>query len=138
MEVNYLAVVVTALINVVWGMVWWSDMLFGKKWRKLMGIGDMSKEEMNKKMKEQTPAHVTSAVTSLLVAFLFSGIVDALDITTIGGAIRIAVTAWLFFVATTTLVDYMYAKRNMTLWAINYVYSLFGFAIMSTILALWK
>ncbi len=134
MEVNFLAVLVAAIANVLFGMIWWSNMLFGQKWRKLMGMGDMSKAEVKKKMKEQTPAHITSFVTSLLAAFFLANFIILLQVTTPAEAFKVASMIWVGFVATTSLVDYKYAGRKCNLWAINYFYSLFGFVIMSQII----
>ena len=137
-ELNYVAIVVVAVLNIILGMLWWHDALFGKPWRALMGWGKMSKAEMAKKKKEAGPAYATSAVSSLVMAFFIAGLLDMMQIDTLGGACRLAWVMWVAFVATTTLVDYMYAERKLKLWAINYGYHLAGMIMMSLVLVSWS
>ncbi len=137
-ELNYVAIVVVAVLNIILGMIWWHDVLFGKPWRALMGWDKMSKDDLKKKQKEAGPAHATSAVSSLVIAFFLGGLIDMLDLDSLGGAFRLAWVLWVAFVATTTLVDYMYAERKIKLWAINYGYHLAGMIMMSLILVSWS
>ena len=137
-EINYIAVIFVAIFNIFLGMIWWHDVFFGKQWRELMGWGSMTEKELKVKQKESGPAYVTSMVSSLVIAFFMAGLLDMLETETLGGAFRLAWVLWVAFVATTSLVDYMYAERRVKLWVINYGYHLVSFIMMALILVRWK
>ena len=103
-----------------------------------MGWGSMTEKELKVKQKESGPAYVTSMVSSLVIAFFMAGLLDMLETETLGGAFRLAWVLWVAFVATTSLVDYMYAERRVKLWVINYGYHLVSFIMMALILVRWK
>ena len=46
--INYLAVVVSAVIGVAIGFVWYSNALFGKQWRMLVGINNAAPDAAEK------------------------------------------------------------------------------------------
>jgi len=46
MAINYLAVLVATVVNFVLGGLWYSPLLFGKKWMALMNV---TEEEIKKK-----------------------------------------------------------------------------------------
>ena len=133
-----MAVLVAAVANMLLGMLWWSPKLFGPMWVKLMGWGSKTKEEMDKIKKESSSAYALSAVSSLAIAYALAYKFAVGNIYTIGAAVSAAVLIWVFFVATTSAVDYAYAKRAKNLWAINYGYHLMGMTVMAVILVLWK
>lgn len=137
-ELNYVAIIVAAVLNIVLGVIWWHDVLFGKPWRALMGWDTMTKEELKNKQKKSGPAYMTSVVSSLVIAFFLGGLIDMLNVISLSGAFRLAWVLWLAFVATTSLVDYMYAERKLKLWAINYGYHLAGMVMIAFILVHWR
>ena len=52
-NINYMAVIVSAAANFLLGWLWYSPMLFGKQWMKMMGFDKLSKAQqadMKKKM----------------------------------------------------------------------------------------
>jgi hypothetical protein len=48
MEINYLAVLVAALVSMVIGGLWYSPLLFGNIWMKLSGITQKDVEKAKK------------------------------------------------------------------------------------------
>lgn len=139
MELNYYAVLVAAIVYVAIGFAWWAPGLFGKKWINLMGWGNKTKEEMDKMKKKAGPAYATTIFTALIMSTVFAYF---MEVGGIGGdiarAIRLAVVLWVAFVASTSMVDYMYAQRPRGLWWINYGYHLVAMIVMAIILSAWQ
>ena len=65
MEINFLAVVVVAIIQMVVGMVWYGK-LFGKKWMEFMGTTGKTEAEMKAMEKASQPLYIAQFAISLL------------------------------------------------------------------------
>ncbi len=61
-SVSLTGVIVAAVASIVLGFVWYSDSLFGKKWKKLVGAKG--------KMKMDAKSGLTMLVSALLTAFV--------------------------------------------------------------------
>jgi hypothetical protein len=129
--VNYLAVLVAAIVSFVVGFLWYSPALFGKVWMKLMGIKkEPSKEGMGKSM---AIGFVGTLVTAYVLAYL-SGM---LGYVTAGSGAMLGFLAWLGFVGTTTLGGVLWENKPWGLWLLNNGHSLVGLLIMGGILGAW-
>ena len=53
LEVNYLAVLVAAIVNMVVGALWYSPLLFGKAWMKLTGFNKKQLKKAKEKAKKK-------------------------------------------------------------------------------------
>lgn len=134
MTINYLAVIVTAAANFVLGGLWYSPILFGKKWMALMNVT----EEDIKKKGGAGKAYASTLVGALLMASILAYFIGHVDATTAGGGARIGFYAWLGFVATTSLANTMFESRPFGLFLINAGYNLVSLVIMGIILAVWR
>jgi len=67
-EVNYLAVLVAAIAYIVIGFVWYSDVLFGKLYRKEMGV----KEGMKPGKDFMTKMMALGSLSALIMAYVLS------------------------------------------------------------------
>ena len=67
MHVNYLAIVVAAIANMVVGALWYGPMLFAKQW---MAWNNMSAEEIKKI--NPGPLYAQSLVATLLTYFVLA------------------------------------------------------------------
>lgn len=70
-DVNWLAVVVGALVAFLVGWFWYSDKLFGKKWREGIGTGAVSERSTAMPM-------ITQAVGTFLLAWVI-GVTEVTD-----------------------------------------------------------
>lgn len=82
MDVNWLAVCVGAVLAYALGALWYSNTLFGKKWRAGIGISETDTTPM-------MPAMVSQAVATFLLAWVI-GITERTD--DLAFAVLIAVT----------------------------------------------
>ncbi|MBX4188550.1 DUF1761 domain-containing protein [Candidatus Saccharibacteria bacterium] len=129
-EINWLAVLVAALINMVVGALWYSSAGFVKPWMKLTGhkMGGGS----------AGPGYAISAVGALLQAFILVHFVRyAGAITAVRGA-EAGFWLWLGFVGVVMATNIVFEGRPWKLWAINAGYFLVVLIINGALLAAWR
>ena len=131
--INYLAVLVAGVVYTALGALWYSPVLFGNAWMK--GIG---------KTKEQVAADYTAIsmlwglIGSLIAAYgiarvlLWRGTISVVD------GLVVALLAAVCFVGTTLAVNNIFEKRPCSLFFVNWLYYLVGFAIMGIIIGAWR
>ena len=68
-EVNYFAILVAGVASMAVGFFWYSPMLFGKPWMKMMGY---TEESMKKAQKEMGKTYAISFVLALVTAYVLS------------------------------------------------------------------
>ncbi len=131
-EINYIAVIVAAVINMIVGSVWYSPALFGKDWAKLIGrkIEDMGKDA--------GLSYAITALGALVQAWILANIIDWVWATTLAEGIVVGFIIWLGFVAITEGVNTIFAGTRKKLWAINTGYFLVVLVINGALLAVWQ
>ncbi len=92
--VNYLAILVVAIIAWIIGMLWYSPALFGTRWMKLTGI---SQSDMKKAKKKGMGGKMLTAFIMLLItAWVFEIVLEVLEASTFGAGAFVGVFAWLW------------------------------------------
>jgi hypothetical protein len=130
--INYLAVIVAAIVNYAIGAVWYGVM-FGGPWKKLTGVPEMKPTAQ-------------SIVLGFVGAFFMSYILDHAIIFAstymkaggIGAGLMCGFWNWLGFIAPVTLGVVIYEKKSWKLWLLNNAYWLVSLLLMGVILSLWK
>ena len=131
-DINYLAVVVAAVVNMVVGALWYSPALFAKQWAALVG------RKMEDLQKNAAPGYVLTALGALVQAWILVHFVRwAQADTAVDGAI-VGLWLWVGFVAVTQGVNTIFAGTRKKLWAINTGYFLVVLLINGALLAVWK
>jgi len=132
--INYVAVVVAAISQMVIGSFWYGP-LFGKVWMQLSGITDKKIEEAKKK--DMTQLYIFAFIGSLVMSFVLAHFVDYMEVTTVAGAARLAFWLWLGFIATVLLGSVLWEQKSWKLYAIGVVYQYLALFVMAIILTLW-
>jgi hypothetical protein len=136
--INYLAVLVAAIVAIVLGFLWYGP-FFGKPWMKLMGITPEKMEEGKKKGMGGTYAMMT--VTTLLMSFVLShALVFAatyLDESGWYAGVMTGFWNWLGFVVPVSMGSVLWERKPWKLWCINAGYYLVSMMLMGIVLALW-
>ena len=134
-DLNYVAVIVAALIPMALGMWWYAPKFgLGNIWLGLIG---MTEEEIRE---SGGPGY---AMGLMLVSALVQSYVLAL-LTRMTGAAGfgegVILGLWLLVgvIATTSLGVYLFAGRGLRLWAFNNAYHLVGIILMTGLLAAWS
>lgn len=69
--VNLVAIVVAAAVYMFLGYMWYSDALFGKPWRRLVGMKDGAVNNKDAMMKGMLMGFVTALVMSYVLAHFY-------------------------------------------------------------------
>ncbi len=129
-DVNILAVIVAAIINMIIGMIWYSPFIFGKKWMKASG-------KKMKDMKGAGKAHVIMFIASIVAAYVLAYVVKYAGSTTIIDGALTGLIVWIGFIATSTAAIYLFEGRPKALYFMYNGYQLISFIVMGALLAVW-
>jgi surface polysaccharide O-acyltransferase-like enzyme len=132
---NYLAVLVAAILNMLIGAVWYSQSLFGKSWMELAGL---KPDDAQKRMAGMQRAYSLMFVASLLIAYALARVIWYAKVESAGGGALIGLLAWIGFVATTHGANYLFEGKPLRLYGINTGYSLVSFLVMGALLGAWR
>ena len=132
--INWLAILVAAIVPMVAGMLWYSPMLFANPWMKLIG---KTKEEI---MASGSPgkAYAISFIGALIMSYVMSYFVHWTDSHTLGQGMKIGFALWLGMVVTSNLGTALFEFRKWGLYLINMGYNFVCMLIMGGVLAVWK
>jgi len=130
--VNWLAVVVAAVVGMAIGFAWYSESLFGKQWCKLMGmskkdIAKCKKEGMGKKM-------LLGFLSTAFTAYVLSMVMSWYGSWDLVSSLDVALWVWLGFTGMTILGGSLWEKKPMKLVWINAGHSLLVVLAMATVL----
>lgn len=129
-DINWMAIVVATLINMVVGAIWYSKALFAKQWASLTG----------RKMDEMGDGASSYAITTLgafVQAYILTHFVAYTGATTALEGATTGFWLWLGFVAITQGVNTVFAGTRKKLLAINTGYFLVVLLINGALLAVW-
>lgn len=133
--INYLAVLVAAILNMAIGALWYSPAVLGGAWMDLVGL---KAEDAQKRMAGMRRAYSWAFVASFLMAYALARVLWYAKVTSPGGGIMIGLLAWLGFVAASHGANYLFEGRPFRLFTINMGYHLVGLAVMGALLAVWR
>ena len=130
-NLNWLAIIVAAVSAFALGAVWYSSLLFGKRWMKETGITQESASNSN-----MTMLFGLSFLLSLVASFFLAMFVGA-DAGGGFGAMAgfMAGFGWVF---TFLGIIYLFEKRSLALFLINSCYSIASLTIMGFIIGIWQ
>ncbi len=134
-QINLLAILVAAVANMVLGFLWYSPILFGKKW--LLAVGK-TEDQLKSEKKGIGKTYLLTFIGALVMAYVLAHIVGYTGATTISGGIQAGFWMWLGFVVTTSLGGLLFEKRPPAIFYITSGYYLVALIIMGAILAVWR
>lgn len=130
----FLMIFIASVAATALGMLWYSPILFGKKWMSYMGITE--KPEMNSSVWK---SYAMSFGTTILMAFMLAVFTGTLGQQVLIANLEIAGAIWLGFVATTNASEYIFAveKKPFGLYLINQGYALASLLVIATVFTYW-
>ncbi len=140
MEINYIALLVSAVLALVFGFIWYSKALFGKSYMMALGMDmNMSPEVMKEKSKGMGKTIFAQLALSFIQVFALSYLIFAIkDVS----AVMLALFVCIGFIMTNTaggLLWSNYTKKNAwMIFKISVGYDLVLFTIFGFILCAWK
>jgi hypothetical protein len=129
-QINWLSVIVSALAAFAIGSLWYSPILFGKTWQKLIKLSD--EEIKNANMSLIFGTTFVLNIISAMVLDMFIGSEATLVMGLIAGLF--VSLAW---IATSFGINYLFARKSLKLYLIDTGYYVTYFTIMGIILGAW-
>lgn len=137
-EVNFLAVLLSGICSMAIGFLWYSPLLFGKPWMKLMGI---SSENLKKAQKEMGKLYGVSFVLTLVSAYVLSHVItlseNFFEYPRLSTGMISAFWMWLGFVMPVQATDVIFGNKKWKLFGINTGYQFASLIVMGVILGLF-
>ena len=136
LRINYLAVLVAAILYWVLGALWYSPLLFADRFIALMR---WTPQDIAAVQAAGTGKLVAIAfVSSLVLAYVLAHFLRFARAENARDGVRTAFWLWLGFVITSTLETVLFENRALGLYLISNGYHLVGFLLMGALLAAWK
>lgn len=133
-DVNLVAVLGAAVVSMIVGYLWYSPMLFGKQWMKLMGLTDAKMEAAKKEMGKM---YALSFSAALVTGYILGMVVKMAYSTTAVGGMKVGFGVWLGFVAPVQMTEVLFGGKSWNLYYLNTGYQLVSAMLMGAILAMW-
>ena len=133
--VNNVAVLVSGVVIFLLGGLWYSPMLFAKRWGMLIG---KSSDELRASAGNIPASYVFVFLCGLATAWVMALVVgNFATATAIDGALTGAL-CWLGFAGATSFGTALFSGKPKTLWLIDSGFNLMAFVIAGVILAAWR
>ena len=133
-SVNYVAVLVSAVVLFLLGGLWYSKALFATKWIALQG---KSEEEMKSNAGPQGLLLLAAFICALLIAYVMAIVLNHFRPLNVVKGIEVGIACWIGFAAPTSFSTAIFSMKPRALWAIDSGYNLVSFALAGAIIGWW-
>ncbi|HMG13167.1 MAG TPA: DUF1761 domain-containing protein [Gemmatimonadaceae bacterium] len=142
--VNWLAILVAAIVIFILGGLWYSPVLFSKKW---MALQNKTEEQARAEMASANmplmyaSAFVTGFIIAAVMAHLLSHMMEGTNHVMHPGVHHGAMfgfLCWLGFAAPTSYATALFSGKPKQLWFIDSAYNLVSFVLAGIILGAWR
>lgn len=135
-NLNYIVIVIAALVGMALGYIWYSPFLFGPLWLKTKGWTD---EHMKVKKNGQSMPRVFATMTlgTLVSAFILAGLYNSLVIVGFWGIVLVALSVWVGFVVPAKLIDYLFGGDSFVFFLLSIGHELIVIVIMALIIGIF-
>ncbi len=131
--VNYVAVLVAAIANMVLGALWYSPGVFGKVWMKATG---KTQKDMEASKKEAPKYYALSFVGSIVMAYVLAVFIQWAQVNSIALAVILGFLIWLGFVLTISLQPLLWEGKKQELFLLNNGYNFVALLVMAVIIVI--
>lgn len=116
--VEYVSILFGALAAWFVGALWYSPLLFGTQWMKLLG---KTKKDLEGGMKK---AMIGGLIGAVVISFVLQLVLDAFAVMSVNDVFMTVGIVWLGMIAVRQFDGVLYEQRPISLFAINVLYSL--------------
>lgn len=131
-EINYIAVLVAALIYFVFGALWYSPLLFAKPWMESAGLSEKDVQGGSALI------YIFPLIFYIIAAVVAAVLIKALGLTSILEGIFLAGLGWMGFLLPSMGSSMVFESRPTKLFLIYGGYHLLGFLVLGIVLTLWQ
>jgi hypothetical protein len=139
--INYLAVLVSGIVSMVLGYVWFGP-LFGKMYIHLMGWDNKTPAEQEAMMKGMMKSYVITFIGSLVMAWVLAHAIIYAQVymhwTALTAGLATGFMSWLGFVVPVSIGNVLWGNSSWKLWWLTNSHQLVQFLIFGAILGTWK
>ena len=138
--INYLAVLVAAIVIFALGGLWYSPVLFAKRW---IALHNKTEEQMRAEAAAANmplmyaSAFICAFIQAWVMAMVIGHMSQVADMG-VGHAAIFSALLWLGFAGTTSYATALFSGKPKQLWAIDSLYNLVSFVLAGIILAVWR
>ena len=135
-NLNYIVIIVAAIVGMGLGIIWHAPFVFGKLWLKYVG---WTREHLAVKKAGQSmlAVHGVMMVSMLVEAFILAGIFNSLVVVGFGAMLLVGLCLWLGFVLPVKLANYLYGGDSWQYLLIEVGYQLVAILLMSLIIGIF-
>ncbi|KRP06702.1 MAG: hypothetical protein ABR95_03380 [Sphingobacteriales bacterium BACL12 MAG-120813-bin55] len=133
-HINYLAVLVAGVASFALGAIWYSPVMFAKRWQNELGFTDEYLRQAN------MPLVMGGSLVMMIIMALGNAILQQAIYGADGNlelGLKTGLMIGLFFSATTLAINYFYQRKSLMLWLIDALYQVFFCAIAGAIIGAW-
>lgn len=134
MDVNWLAVIASAVVSMIIGSIWYGPLL-GKRWLKLVSF---TKEELERGKKDMPKTYSLMFAGSLVTSFVLALTIGMAPVTDMVTGVIIAFWVWVGFVVAVKLSDVLFEKKPWELFIIESGYYLVFLVVAGAIIGSWR
>ncbi len=134
-HINYLAVLVAGVASFALGTIWYSPVMFAKRWQKELGFTDEYLRQAN------MPLLMGGSLLMMIIMALGNAVFQQAiygEATNLELGIKTGLAIGIFFSATTLAINYFYQRKSLMLWLIDALYQIIFCAIAGAIVGAWK
>lgn len=131
-RVNIWSVILAAVIYLIIGSLWYSPLLFGKYWIKLIGFCD----EDFKTNKPMWLILVLSFLSAAVAAFMISAVLGPRSSVVTGAIVGAAVA--ICWITMSKLTDVLFENKPVRLFLLHAGFDLVSFMLMGAIVGYWR
>lgn len=132
MEVNWLAVVAAAVINMIVGSVWYSPLLFVKPW-----LATLDKK-LDPKNVDMGKTYGMMFLGAVIMAYVMAMLINVTNTTMLDMGAMLGFWIWLGFVAPVHLGGVLFEQKPWKWFAISAGYYLVVLMLEGALLAVWR
>jgi hypothetical protein len=138
--INYLAVLVAAIVIFILGGLWYSPILFAKRW---IALQNRTEEQMRAQAAASNMPlmYVSAFICAFLQAWVLAMVIGHMAQVAEMGIAHAAIFSaliWLGFAASTSYATAIFSGKPRQMWLIDTMYNLVSFVVAGIILAVWR
>jgi uncharacterized protein DUF1761 len=133
--VHNVAVIVTGVAIFVLGGLWYSPLLFAKRWVALVG---KTEEELKANVGNMPLSYVWVFLCGLVTAWVMALVVGNFAPSGAVDGAKIGALCWLGFAGTTSFGTALFGGKPKALWLIDSGFNLVAFVMAGVILSVWR
>ncbi|MEK6304534.1 MAG: DUF1761 domain-containing protein [Acidobacteriota bacterium] len=133
-HINFLAVVVAAVVAFLIGGLWYSPLLFAKHWVKAHGY---TEEQVAEMQKGAAKAYTVTLVCQFLIALAIAVLVGYIHMERCVQGLKLGLLIWAGFALPLGLMAHMFSQKRIGVLCIDTAYQLVYLVLMGAILTVW-